>query len=893
MLSTIDILPFVTPLADPTLTELDFSIAVNDWNEQLSRVLKLNNKAFWTELLQSPSLGRFLNSFLGECASFRGNRGDHWIVELNDVVRRVLMIYRRLSETMAGPEATSVSSEFLADQDSMDPGSAILDQGLVSTSVLMDLAGIYGSADPEGISRIIGAILQNTPSLVGDFRTSTNTVVQIIHRVQKRFEKGVSGGAGKGKGKGKGVSHEVVSESNASDLDHGRLAEVMQYTNALSDIAYAINAVSAVSSTLATELDEHPTFLECLLGCYNYTLPILTKILAETQAIDDINPRSVLTFLRVKMLSIVNNILDGIYRHYMISTSDGPLDTGSTAEAGESAAATLMDRLCEVIVALYEQSPLQDHMVPMLDAPMILDLEIQFCIAEKLSNINIESFNGENDRLNHWVVVLNDLRRLNPATQSFVNEHNMRKSEKMAREMSSLYINQDHGRSSSTVISDGNVPRTSTAAVSADQEGDYVKRTMLISQLQDLFPDLGDGFLEACLINFRDDVELVTMRLLEEDLPSNLMAMDRSTARSISQRKEPSPTSMALVKASSPAETEQDLLSSRRNIFDGDEFDVFSGKVVDRSKVSRGKRGPKDAEIVLNDKTFVTQHKSSILQAVDLMYDDEYDDTYDSMGVNSIGTDFRSVEEVESFNSSGVKNAAGPMSATMDPSIEHEEALINMFMIDKNLFKRSAETRRSKKRQGLRNLTKMSDEQLEGWAVMFDRNPRKAEIAQKYEFRGVQTEIEGTEPIDKRRGGKLPFVDRRVPITSTGAGGQGKKPYQQQKSQPPKDHSQQAKASKPSSQPTSQPSAQLSSQPSAQLSSQPSAQLSSQPSAQLSSQPFAEEQTTSQQTAKTSMDSSANHRPTRERSNNERQKASKANHNRRNQHAKKMTGMHP
>ncbi len=51
------------------------------------------------------------------------------------------------------------------------------------------------------------------------------------------------------------------------------------------------------------------------------------------------------------------------------------------------------------------------------------------------------------------------------------------------------------------------------------------------------------------------------------------------------------PTSMALVKASTPDDAvEQDVLSSRRNIFDGDEFDVFSGNVVDKSKMSRGKK---------------------------------------------------------------------------------------------------------------------------------------------------------------------------------------------------------------------------------------------------------------------------------------------------------------
>jgi hypothetical protein len=49
---------------------------------------------------------------------------------------------------------------------------------------------------------------------------------------------------------------------------------------------------------------------------------------------------------------------------------------------------------------------------------------------------------------------------------------------------------------------------------------------------------------------------------------------------------------MAVVKSSTPEPSaDQDVLATRRNIFDGDEFDVFSGNVVDKSKMSRGKKG--------------------------------------------------------------------------------------------------------------------------------------------------------------------------------------------------------------------------------------------------------------------------------------------------------------
>ncbi|KAF9922729.1 hypothetical protein FBU30_007150 [Linnemannia zychae] len=866
-LTAVEIPPFVTPVSDSTISEMDFSVAVDDWNENLSRILKHNTKAFWIELLQNQSLSRFLNSFLGEYASFRGNKDDIWIMELEEVVRRVFMIYYRMSETMTDSHVTALLGETtnpIASLGFDDVGSALLDTGLVSTSVLMDLAGIYGSSDPEGVSKIVSIFLQNAPSLINDFRTSTGTVVQIIRRVQKKVEKGSSGGsggsgAGKGKGKGKSVSPAAPAspEPSTPEQDQERRTEAFQYASVLANVAYSLDSVSKVSPTLAMELHQHDTFLQCLFGCYNYTLPVLTKALIESTTGGEFKSQAVLNFLRLRMLSIVSNILDGIVKEYQLTEGD---------DGDEDSKASLTDKICGLIADVEEQSPLQDDMVPMFDAPIILDLEIQCGLSEKLSMWITDVFHGENDRIAFWVERLRNLLSFNPATMSYLDEHNMRKSEKMARAMSQLYINEEKSRSGSTIHSGSHMATPPPLpARNNNQDEDYIKRTMLISQLQDLFPDLGDGFLEACLITFKDDPEVVTMHLLEEDLPSDLATMDRSAPRALQQARL-APESMAVVKVPEVL-VEQDVLSNRRNIFDGDEFDVFSGNQVDKTKVSRGKRGPKDVETVLDDKSFVTQQKSAILKAVESMYDDEYDDTYDSMGLtNNTETSFKLVDAVNEDES----NNTQPKQSLMDPSIEHEEVLVNMYTSNKDVFNRNAETRRSKKRQELRNLTKMSDEQLEGWAVMFSRNPRKEVIAQKYEFNGQQTELESAEPIDKRRGGRLPFVDRNA---SSSPQPRQKNQLQQTKQQNQQQKQQGQSGNKPSKNGPKKPQ-----QPKQQQQQQ--AGSGQNPSQQNQQQ----QQQKQQQGPKTSQS---------DRAKNERQKASKANHNRRNAHAKKMASMNP
>lgn len=53
----------------------------------------------------------------------------------------------------------------------------------------------------------------------------------------------------------------------------------------------------------------------------------------------------------------------------------------------------------------------------------------------------------------------------------------------------------------------------------------------LLSCIRDLFPDLGEGFLLACLHEFHYNTELVINNILEDRLPPALNQLDRATPR--------------------------------------------------------------------------------------------------------------------------------------------------------------------------------------------------------------------------------------------------------------------------------------------------------------------------------------------------------------------------
>ncbi|QUC23160.1 uncharacterized protein UV8b_07401 [Ustilaginoidea virens] len=250
----------------------------------------------------------------------------------------------------------------------------------------------------------------------------------------------------------------------------------------------------------------------------------------------------------------------------------------------------------------------------------------------------------------------------------------------------------------------------------------HVRRMSQVSQVQDIFPELGTGFISRCLDEYGDDVEQVVANLLSNSLPSHLAAADRSEPLSPLQFV-PHQTDVAARSAPLPPAPAPAPASSRRNVFDDDEFDRLG---VDLSKISFGKKPQKDADHLLRDKS-AAPNKATILSALAAFDsdEDERDDTYDAADVG--GTVDSTNQEADGANDG------------------NEELLFRAYQTNEKMFDRDAGTRRSNMRLKLREETGMTDEALEGWAVMLARNPQqKKRLEAKYAFAGQQAQLERT-----------------------------------------------------------------------------------------------------------------------------------------------------
>ncbi|XP_077985044.1 activating signal cointegrator 1 complex subunit 2-like isoform X2 [Glandiceps talaboti] len=167
-----------------------------------------------------------------------------------------------------------------------------------------------------------------------------------------------------------------------------------------------------------------------------------------------------------------------------------------------------------------------------------------------------------------------------------------------------------------------NYPDYGEGACAASVSG--IQLESYISAVKDLLPELGDGFIIACLEEYNYDAEKVINNLLEDKLPSSLQELDRSMTRESLKKKSD--------------KENKSMLSERQNIYDNDEFDVFRRDQIDTSKIHQGKKS-KNYKSAVDDRSEIQAMKSrydkyDVIED-DAMYDDEYDDTYDDNDVGA------------------------------------------------------------------------------------------------------------------------------------------------------------------------------------------------------------------------------------------------------------------
>ncbi|KAI0754393.1 hypothetical protein C8Q80DRAFT_366077 [Daedaleopsis nitida] len=243
---------------------------------------------------------------------------------------------------------------------------------------------------------------------------------------------------------------------------------------------------------------------------------------------------------------------------------------------------------------------------------------------------------------------------------------------------------------------------------------------LAVTQVLDLFPDQDADYVRYLLSHndypYRGNAERLIGALLEGTAPS------RTDVQAAMARHD---TAVVVPQAQERPAEQFVYTRERRNVFDDE--------IMDLSKVKIGKKDD-DARTVLEDRTFIEQMKADILRRAEEASDDEddnegaggggkgkgralaFEDELDAEDVVKVRDGHASDEGEEGSDPEGSPGTSTPR--TPDTILELA------YIQDPKQFERDQQTRRSKARVDLKAQTGYTDEQIEGWKIMLERDVR-------------------------------------------------------------------------------------------------------------------------------------------------------------------------
>ncbi|PKX98123.1 ASCC2 family CUE domain-containing protein [Aspergillus novofumigatus IBT 16806] len=249
-------------------------------------------------------------------------------------------------------------------------------------------------------------------------------------------------------------------------------------------------------------------------------------------------------------------------------------------------------------------------------------------------------------------------------------------------------------------------------------ENMHVHKMSLVTQVQDLFPDLGSGYIVRLLDHYGDNPETVVAHLLDGSLPPELQELDQSEQLPVSQTTPGTtlyPTSNSSRNPITPAPA-----PARKNVFDNDVDLAELARSADQASQGKLRFGRADSDLtadaILADRSQHTVNKAAIMSALAAFDsdDDEHDDTYDVADVGGTIDGLTAVTDAEA--DADIRNRRAE---------DLDMTLFQAYKANPALFARDSATRRSQPRASLKRETGMTDEAIEGWGVMLARDPKR------------------------------------------------------------------------------------------------------------------------------------------------------------------------
>lgn len=565
--------------------------------EDLEWLLSLPHDRFWCQVVFDETLHRCLDSYLQLAprgSDVSGLPSSPALAEVQcSLHRAVFMTFLRMATYKESKEHFLTAAVFK---------EIIYDNFLFDIPKIMDLCVLFGKGNSNLLTKMIENIFTQQPCYYSDLDEAIPTVLQVFESILEKCGLQSEGASA--------VEPLKLTANRAPDIfsmNQQELADLVLY---LCDSTSTIHAFLEIFPQACSSFYSHG-FLSRLSSFYESAVPELEKA-ARKGKVDDKGLQMEL-WMRLshscrRMVDSAHLLLHHVCLQPILEGGDNLQKCAEELLHNFTSFLPEKRFLCDY----NEQFPIVDDVSLLQQACPLLDETRMTYLLQGVQSA-VES--------------VGLIRPPAPKCSSSETE-----AKQWSKTQSGVYQGQQAGGTPAAPCSEkeaahqfggaqkGNVCPLSSAELDS-----------LLSSVQDLLPDLGEGFVLACLEEYGYNTELVINNILEDRLSPGLSTLDRSMPRP-------------------PKEMVPELLSHRSNVFDDDEFDVFRRDQVDMSRIWKGRRKGESARELLNDKQHIADQKERY-QSYDTVvdeepvepgasvdYEDEYDDTYD---MNQVGANDR------------------------------------------------------------------------------------------------------------------------------------------------------------------------------------------------------------------------------------------------------------
>lgn len=676
--------PYKSPPEDGSPAEVEeFLEHAKFITEDLEWLLALPHDKFWCQVVFDESLQRCLDSYLHHAPrglDLTTLPSSPAVADMQRSVHRaVFLTFLRMATHKESKENFITPTVF---------GEIIYENFLFDIPKILDLCVLFGKGNSQLLHKMIENIFTQQPSYYSDLDETVPTVLQVFDTILDKCGLHCEGATAM-----EPMKLNAHKQPTAMTMSQQDLADLILY---LCDSTTTIHAFLDIFPAACTSFHSHG-FLGRLTSFYETAVPDLEKALKKRNFDDKSLQEDLWKRLSHSCRKMVET--SHLLLHH---TCLQPI-----LEGGEN-------------MLTFAEELLQHFTSFLTEKRFLSDYDEQFPIADDVS------------LLQQAVPIIDETRTsyLLQGVESAWDSVGRRKPQnQIQHKVPSAYQGAAGGAaaaasSSGFTLKEDREPegreerlRGAEAMLDVPQKGNNgaacpvsgAELESLLSCIRDLLPDLGEGFLLACLQEYDYNSELVINNILEDRLAPNLDKLDRAMPRPV---KEELP----------------DVLNTRSNVFDDDEFDVFRREQVDMSRIWKGRRKGENTREMLNDKQHIAEQRAryqayeTVVDEVVLEpgesaatyglddYDDEYDDTYDMNQVGANDLDGDSLLNRRPFTVPQILRKGNKAEEDEEgEDEEEEEALPNnvnrdQFVQDPALLRERAEARRAamQQRKGFR-----------------------------------------------------------------------------------------------------------------------------------------------------------------------------------------------